>query len=128
MEAQADAASGNAAAMQRTLHRLRVRAAGDPRRLADIWILEGGLDRAMGRDIRALAAFERAHRLDPDSQGLALAAAVAEALGDFPRSYSAYTELCQRGGTGSAACAERERVRRRMTESPHPFGQPMLAP
>lgn len=128
LRARAEAAAGDAEAMRATMERVRSRARGRARPLAAAWITQARLEQHLGNDGAALAAFQRAHSLDPDSQGLAGVAQLAERTGDLGRALRAYGELCRGAGEGSPHCVARERIERRLAESPPPFAQPPPTP
>lgn len=122
LRAEACVEAGDAEGMRSSLEQLRGREAGSAREIASIWVHEGRLEERLGNVGRALAAFERAHRLDRESEGLPELARLSESQGDWVRTYQAYTELCARGETG--ACAHRDRIRARFVESDPGGAQP----
>ena len=120
MRARTQAAAGDAEGMRETMERVRSRAGGRARPLAAAWITQGQLEQRLGNDGAALAAYMRAHGLDPDSAGLPHAAGLAERTGDLGRALRAYGQLCREAGADSPHCVSRARVERRLAESP-PF-------
>jgi hypothetical protein len=126
--AEAQVAAGEAEGMRETMEAVRGRAAGRASQLAAAWIFQGRLEQRLGNDGRAMQAYERAHRLDPESGALAQTAALAERLGDLGRAHRAYAELCRLAGPTSPHCAARDRVRGNVRESLTPFGQPLATP
>jgi tetratricopeptide (TPR) repeat protein len=128
LRARVQAAAGDVEGMRTTMRRIRGRAGGRARALAAAWITEGGLEQSLGNTGAALSAYQRAHRLDPDSAGLARSAALAESTGDLSRALRAYAELCLRDGRESPHCAARDRVERRLAELPRLPAQPPGTP
>lgn len=132
MRARVEASAGDAEAMRETMQRVRSRARGRGTPLAAAWVAQGRLEQSMGNEGAALAAFMRAHDLDPASPGLANAAALAERTGDLGRALRAYGELCRGAGDESPHCAARDRVRERdearRDESLRQFVQPPATP
>lgn len=128
LRARAQAAAADVDSMRETMMHLRGRAAGSADGLARAWIYHGSLERELGNEGRAMQAYERAHRLDPDSAALGRLAALARDMGDYGRSYHAYSELCRRDGEDSRACRAREQVRSRMVEGPRQLEQLQGAP
>lgn len=82
----------------------------------------------MGNVGQALTAYERAHRLDPYSSGLAAVARLTEHTGELGRALRANAELCQRAGPEAPACQAHARILRRLGESPSPGVQPLGTP
>jgi hypothetical protein len=128
MRARTQAAAGDEEGMRETMERVRSRAGGRARPLAVAWIAQGQLEHSLGNDGAALAAYMRAHGLDPDSPGLAHAAGLAERTGDLGRALRAYGQLCREAGEASPHSASRARVERRLTESPPLPRQPPPTP
>lgn len=128
LRAEAETRAGDEEAMRATMQRLRGHAGGSSARLAAVWVREGNHERALGNSGRALAAYERAHRLDPYSSGLEAVARLAEQTGDLGRALRANQELCQRAGPDAPACRADARIRRRLDESPPPRAQPPSTP
>ena len=128
VQAEAQVAAGDADGMRETMEAVRGRAAGRTGPLAAAWIFQGRLEQGLGNDGRAMQAYERAHRLEPESGALAQTAALSERLGDLGRAYRSYAELCRLAGPSSPHCAARDRVRGHVRESPTPFGQPLATP
>jgi tetratricopeptide (TPR) repeat protein len=122
------AAAGEAEEMRRVVERLRGRAAGSADVVATTWLLQGQLEQQLGNHGRAMQAYERAARLDPDGQGLMYVALLSDTIGNYARSLRAWNELCTRGGPSSDACAQRDRVRARLAESPLSPPQRIPAP
>ncbi|GAB5548595.1 MAG: hypothetical protein SangKO_083550 [Sandaracinaceae bacterium] len=112
--ARAYAQAGDAERMRATVSRLRGTAAGRAPGVAGAWVLQGNLERGLGNDGAAMQAFERANRIDPTSAGLHHVARLSEHLGDLGRAYRAHSSLCRSGE--AAACAHRDRIRRRLAE------------
>ncbi|MCB9591650.1 MAG: O-antigen ligase family protein [Sandaracinaceae bacterium] len=127
LRARAQAAAGDEAAMLASMEHLRGRAAGSASRIARIWLIEGELQEQLGNDFAALRAYSRAERMDPESEGLARTARVAERIGDLGRAYRAYGDLCQRGGAPSA-CRHRDHLLEQLRESRRRAGQPVGTP
>jgi len=128
MRARTQAAAGDADGMRQTMERVRSRAGGRARPLAAAWIAQGQLEHGLGNDGAALAAYMRAHGLDPDSAGLAHAAGLAARTGDLGRALRAYGQLCREAGEESPHCVSRGRVERRLAESPPFPTQPAPTP
>lgn len=118
MRARAAAAADERAILQQTLAHLRGRARGRAARIAAAWVLEGDLEAAGAHTAAALKAYERAHRLDPTSGGLARIADLSERTGNLVRSHRAFTRLCRTHGPTSPYCTARDRVRKQRAEPP----------
>jgi len=97
----------DAVALERELSRLRSRAAGSPARLARAWAVAGRIEERRGNLGAAMQAFERAHRLEPESiPYLRAVERLADGAGQAARALAARRELCRLQDT--AAC---DRVR-----------------
>jgi O-antigen ligase len=128
MRAEAEARARDEEAMRATMERLRGHAGGRSTVLAELWVHEGNLERGLGNVGRALEAFERAHRLDPSSPGLASVASLAEQTGELGRALRAHAELCRRTGPDAPSCQAHARILETLGEPP-PYGmQPLGTP
>lgn len=129
LRARAQARSGDLEGMRSTTQQLRGRAAGRARRLAEAWVFEGSLEAEVGNHGRAIRAYERAQRLDPEAGALIRLARLAERMGDAGRAYRAYAELCRHDGMVGPHCEARDRVRGAAGNEPPPgLGQLPEAP
>lgn len=126
--ARAATAAGDGELMRATVQALRGRASGRARRVAETWVLQGQLEKQLENDGRAMQAYERAHRIDASSGALVHIARLSEELGSLGRALRAYTDLCAGAGPSGRWCAERDRLQRRIRESPHLPGQLLGAP
>ncbi len=109
LRARLASAAGDDERLQADLRLLRRRAAGQPARLARVWAFAGSLEEAEGDLGAALAAFERAHRLQPrDPRYLARVARAAERAQQRRRATAAWERLCE--GGDQSACRRRHRL------------------
>ncbi|MGE0792228.1 MAG: O-antigen ligase family protein [Sandaracinaceae bacterium] len=127
VRAEASARAGRAEAMRATMEERRLLAAGDAPALGRVWVDEAELEEQLGNDGRAIAAYERAHRLAQLPEALAGIARVAERIGQLGRAMRAYGELCS-ADPGGSACASHTRVRERLGESHPRYEQPLGTP
>jgi tetratricopeptide (TPR) repeat protein len=108
-EARIQAALGETDEMRATLTRLRGRAKGDPRLVAQTFTLEAELEAALGNLDEALSAYEAADTVDPTLGALHHAAALAVKSGRPSQGRRIYHRLCLRE-PGGRACAEEQRL------------------
>jgi tetratricopeptide (TPR) repeat protein len=103
-------------ALERELSRLRSRAAGNPQRLARAWSVAGQIEERRGNLGAAMQAFERAHRLEPDSTThLRAVERLANVAGQAARALAARRELCR---LQDARACDRLRAATREAKSP----------
>ncbi len=98
--ARAHAAAGDAPRMRETVLLLQGEAAGRAPALAEAMILLGDLEAGLGNREEAYHAYERAEPLDPRSDSLARALALAEREGDVHRASALRARICRRDPAG----------------------------
>lgn len=124
LEAQAriEAALGETDAMRDTLIRLRGQAQGEPRLVAESFVLAGDLEASLGNIDEALTAYRTADEVNQTSRALQSAAALAAKSGRSALARRIYRTLCQRTPEG-AACAHEARLSKEASSAPP--GRPM---
>lgn len=118
LQARAFAEAGDMAGVEAACGRLRGLATGRAERIAEVWVLQGDLARAMRNHGAAMQAYERANRLAPHSLGLERVAALSAELGDLGRAFRAYSDLCRVADETTSHCQAASDIRGRLAEPP----------
>lgn len=104
LRAELAADLGDDPALERELSRLRSSAAGRVERLAEAWAVAGRIEERRNNLGAAMQAFERAHRLQPESLAhLRAVERLARRADQGARALSAGRELCRLGDEGACA-------------------------
>jgi tetratricopeptide (TPR) repeat protein len=108
-KARIEAALGETDAMRATLTRLRGQSKGHAALIAQSFTLEGELEASLGNIDEALAAYEAADAVRPDTAALQHAASLAVKSGRLAYARRIYRTLCNRRPDGPA-CAQEARL------------------
>ncbi|KPK14749.1 MAG: hypothetical protein AMJ62_12135 [Myxococcales bacterium SG8_38] len=115
-KARVEAGRGNTDEMRATITRLRGQSAGDLRKVAASFMLEGELEAALGNVDEALAAYAAADAASPETSALQRAAELALRSGRSSHARRVYGTLCSRN-PGGPACAQEERLAKELREA-----------